>query len=78
MYAPIPPASLTVQMCGDSILAFNFWPNQSIVPAGQSGQSAQSGNCHVARAQAPSGQWIVEVRTKTGSALPGLNYQFGQ
>jgi hypothetical protein len=76
--APIPPAWLTVQMCGDSILAFNFWPNQSIVPAGQSGQSAQSGNCHVARAQLPSGQWIVEVRTKTGSALPGLNYQFGQ
>ena len=49
-----------------------------IVAAGQSGQSAQSGNCHIARAQSPSGQWVVEVRIKKGSALPGLNYQFGQ
>jgi hypothetical protein len=76
--APIPPAWLAVQMCGDGILGLDFWPNQSIVAAGQSGQSAQSGNCHIARAQQPSGQWVVEVRTKKGSALPGLNYQFGQ
>jgi hypothetical protein len=76
--APIPPAWLAVQMCGDGILGLDFWPNQSIVAAGQSGQSAQSGNCHIARAQSPSGQWVVEVRTKKGSALPGLNYQFGQ
>jgi len=76
--APIPPAWLAVQMCGDGILGFNFWPNQSIVAAAQSGQSAQSGNCHIARAPSPSGQWVVEVRTKKGSVLPGLNYQFGQ
>ena len=76
--APIPPAWLAVQMCGDGILGLDFWPNQSIVAAGQSGQSAQSGNCHIARAQSPSGQWVVEVRIKKGSVLPGLNYQFDQ
>src|SRR5262249_41274017 len=69
--APIPPASLIVQMCGDAILAFNFSPDQSIVAPGQ---SSEAGNCHVAKAQSPSGQWILEVRSKAGAALPKLGY----
>jgi hypothetical protein len=73
--APIPPAWLIVQMCGDGILALNFSPNQAIVAPGQ---SSQTGNCHLAKAQSPSGEWILEVRSKTGSPLPKLTYQFSR
>ena len=49
--APIPPAWLIVQMCGDGILDFNFSPDQSIVAPGQ---SSEAGNCHAAKAQSPA------------------------